>query len=59
MGLFSDSSILLFVESPEPLQLVCATCGAEFAAAWDLCQHVQLEHGLSIYKDVRIYLYIS
>ncbi|XP_061166634.1 uncharacterized protein LOC133206311 [Saccostrea echinata] len=37
-------------ESPEPSQLACATCNAEFAAAWELCQHAQQEHNLSIYK---------
>lgn len=37
-------------ESPEPSQLVCATCNAEFAAAWELCQHAQQEHNLGIYK---------
>lgn len=37
-------------ESPEPTQLVCASCNAEFSAAWDLCQHAQQEHSLSIYK---------
>ena len=42
-------------ESPEPPQLVCATCNAEFSAAWDLCQHAQQEHSLSIYKAVRNY----
>lgn len=41
-----------FPESPEPTQLVCASCNAEFSAAWDLCQHAQQEHSLSIYKTV-------
>ncbi|KAK3086536.1 hypothetical protein FSP39_019855 [Pinctada imbricata] len=39
-------------ESPEPTQLLCASCNAEFASAWDLCQHCQQEHGLNIYKTV-------
>lgn len=44
--------LVFFPESPEPTQLVCASCNAEFSAAWDLCQHAQQEHSLSIYKTV-------
>ena len=57
-------SLLQFVtipvsESPEPPQLVCATCNAEFSAAWDLCQHAQQEHSLSIYKAVKIFFFCT
>lgn len=51
-SMFSYLLMFFFPESPEPTQLVCASCNAEFSAAWDLCQHAQQEHSLSIYKTV-------
>lgn len=56
-SMFSFLLMFFFSESPEPTQLVCASCNAEFSAAWDLCQHAQQEHSLSIYKAVNHCLY--
>ena len=33
--------------------LACATCGDTFDCAWSLCKHVQLQHSLEIFTEIR------
>ena len=43
--------MIILYYSGEDLALYCATCRLGFDSCWDLCQHCQTVHNLTIYQQ--------
>ena len=60
MSLLRQLMVCLYLPADkDQRELLCAVCDIVFSSAWDLCQHCQQEHGIAIFKETQVILYVS